>query len=400
VKISSAETEEWLHYRANFDPVAISTRIGYSAAQARADAESLLMWVDRLDPVGDAWSQLIRRAPSTTWEGLKDAALMALDKRIAAEILLLFYEDLVGRGEADPLPEISPMPPHPLNQRLSYRRHTLDEDLMDLGVSPHPRVVLALEGQTEEVHVPLIWRELEYPDAPELMRVLMVEGVDRNLKKVAALAAAPLVGEKAPSSQPAWLLIKPPTRLLIAADPEGPYAADRVERTRTGILNEIKAVLRAQGVEKPNPAELAEVVEIRTWSASCYEFAHFSDDELADGIMAVHDTIERWTREELVGALAHWRAQGKDVKRVWESGRWDPTLSRPTGEWEHKVGKPELARSLWPTLKAKIDLCRVDPGAPIPEIVEVVQDAYHLAQRWRYLSFVLSEEPEALEVSE
>ena len=41
---------------------------------------------------------------------------------------------------------------------------------------------------------------------------------------------------------------------------------------------------------------------------------------------------------------------------------------------------------LWPTLKAKIDCLQIDDEEPVPEIVDVVQATYHLAQRWRYLS--------------
>lgn len=391
--IINADIDEWQHYRDRFDPVAVSAQLDYSAAQARQDAEWLLLRAQTLDPVGDSWSELMRRAPSTAWKELKNAALSALDYRIAAEILLLFYEDLAERGQAEPLSEIPHTGGRQFNERLSGRRQTLDQDLMDLGISPHPRVVLAVEGETEQDHVPRIWKELDYPDAPELMRLLMLGGVDRDLEKVAALAAAPLVGQKAPSQQPAWLLIKPPTRLLIAVDPEGKYfAPQNIDKTRTDILNEIRAVLRAQGVENPNPTELDELVEIRTWSASCYEFAHFTDDELADGIMAVHHTINGWTRQQLVAALGFWRGRGTDdIKRVWESGRWDERSETVTGRWEHSVSKPALARALWPTLKAKIDRCRIDADAPLPEIVQVVGDAYHLAQRWRYLSFVLSE---------
>jgi len=43
---------------------------------------------------------------------------------------------------------------------------------------------------------------LTTPDAPELLRLLMLGGVDRDLEKVAALAAAPLIGQKAPSQNP------------------------------------------------------------------------------------------------------------------------------------------------------------------------------------------------------
>jgi len=207
------------------------------------------------------------------------------------------------------------------------------------------------------------------------------------LEKVAALAAAPLVGQKAPTPRGGWLLIKPPSRLFIAVDPEGRYfAPGRVNRTRTAILNEIKAVLKAQGVTNANPAELDDLVEIRTWPERCYEYAHFTDEELADGIMQVHTTINGLTREQLTAAIATERARGKDIKEVWS-------------QWAHKPGKPELAEALWPLLKSKIDRCRVDADAPVPPIVEVVQDAYHLAQRWRYLSFALGEQAENPETS-
>lgn len=73
-----------------------------------------------------------------------------MDDRIAAEILLRFHEDLALRGQAEPLPDLSgAMGWHPLHERLSSRTNTLDEALTDLGISPYPWVVLALEGETE-----------------------------------------------------------------------------------------------------------------------------------------------------------------------------------------------------------------------------------------------------------
>jgi hypothetical protein len=397
LRLVNAEGDEWQRYRDAFYPMAVSTQLGYSAEQARQDGEWLLMCAQDLDPVGDAWGQLMRRAPETAWKELKDAALSALDYRIAAEILLRFYEDLADRGVAEPLPRIADMgmARHPLRDRLSNREQTLDQDLMDLGISPHPRVVLAVEGETEQTHVPLVWRGLDYPDAPELMRLFMLGGVNKNLEKVAALAAAPLVGPKIQGTRPAWQLIKPPTCFYVAVDPEGRYfAPQNVDRTRVAMLEEISATLKGQGVTAANPAELDELVRIHTWNGPCYEYAHFTDDELADGIMAVHDTINGWTRDQLVEALGHWRGQNKDIKRVWESGRWDDVRGTVTGPWEYEVSKIKLAEALWPTLKAKIDRCRVDAEAPVPEVVEVVQDAYRLAQRWRYPSFALSEDPD------
>jgi hypothetical protein len=382
IHLTNADPDEWQRYRDSFDPVAICTRLGYSATQARKDAEDLISRAHWLDPVGGSWSDLIRRAPRTAWKDLKDAVLSAMDYREAAEILLLFYEDLAGRGAAEPLLAISGLGWHPLRDRLSCRRRTLDEELAHLGISPHPRVVLAVEGETEQVHVPLVWQALDYPDAPELMRLLKLGGVDRNLEKVAALAVAPLVSDKVTDAggKNYWNLIKPPTCLYVAVDPEGRYFhPDKVARTRTAILNEIKAVLEAQGVTTANAGELDELIKIWTWSQQCYEYAHFTDEELADAIRAVHKTSNGLSREELVAAIGKERARGKDIKAVWSL-------------WEHKPGKPELAEALWPVLQAKIDRCRVDDTARVPEIVEVIVDAYHLAQRWRFRSFVLSEE--------
>jgi hypothetical protein len=98
--------------------------------------------------------------------------------------------------------------------------------------------------------------------------------------------------------------------------------------------------------------------------------------------MAVHTTINGLTRDQLIEALKTERDCGKDIKEVWS-------------QWGHQPGKPELAHALWPILAAKIARCRTDPDAPVPEIAEVIHDAYLVAQRWRFLSFALSEESAA-----
>ena len=381
IQLNNADVEGWEGYRDRFDPVQMREWLQYPAEQIRQDAERLLLRAGRLDPVGAAWSQLMRRAPAKARQRLKDAALQALDLRIAAEILLLFYEDLAERHQAELLPDVArSMAWHPLHERLSYRPKTLDENLVSLGISPHPRVVLALEGETEMFHAPFVWRALGFSDAPELMRLLKLGAANRDLIKLAVLAAAPLVSEKVPGTD-AWTLIKPYARLLVAVDPDPPFTtAERVARERAKILDEIKDVLKTQGVERPSPAELDHLVEIRTWDAPCYEFAHFTDQELADGIITVHETINGLTRDELIASLERSRGRGKDVKEVW-------------GQWEYKVSKVELAKALLPVLLGKVHACMAVQDARIPPIALVVNDAYHLAQQWRYQSYALTELP-------
>jgi len=397
LQLTGGEPEEWERYRAGFDPVAMSARLGYPPEQALKDAEFLLQRARQFDPLPGSWMRLIRRAPRTAWDRFTGPALVAMDYREAAEILLLFYEDLAGHGRTGQLPAQDGMNRQLMRERLSCRDRSLDEDLVTLGLSPHPRVVLAVEGDTEYTHVPMIWDQLDYPDAPELVRLLNLRGVDHPLEKVAALAATPLVGERLPPGRPGWRLIKPPTCLMIAADPDGTRfgSPEAVARTRSAIMKDIMDSLKDQGITNPNPPEVDVRVDIRTWPQSCYEYTHFSDDELADAIMAVHRTINGWSREELVGALADWRRRGEDIKRVWKSGRWGEGQQRPSGKWQYEVSKTDLARALWPVLRSKIDQCRRG-GTPIPPVVQVVRDAYHTAQQWRYLQFALSDSAEPL----
>lgn len=388
------DPDDWANYRTNFDPAKIQAWLAYPPDQIRQDAEWLLVRAHNVDPVGLDWGRLMRRAPAKSRKHLKNASLVALDARVAAEILLRFYEDLALRGKTEPLRDLSDARVwHPLAERLSYHPETLDDDLVRLGISPHPRVVLALEGETEMHHAPLAWRALGFSEAPELMRLLKLGGTSRDLTKVAAVTAAPLVGGQVLPNE--WNLIKPYTRLFIAVDPDTPFdTPEHVAQEKTKILDEIRDVLKVQGVTRPKPEELNELVEIRTWTESCYEFAHFTDEELADGLIEAHPTINDWTRDELVAALGYWREQKKDIKRVWTSGRWDETSRRITGRWTSEPSKVKLAEALWPTLLRKINLIKAMEDAPVPPIVAVINDAYHLAQQWRYLSYLLTEVPD------
>jgi hypothetical protein len=64
VQLVNADAADWQAYRESFDPVLISGQLGYTAAQARQDADWLLLRAHWIDPVGDSWSHLMRRAPS------------------------------------------------------------------------------------------------------------------------------------------------------------------------------------------------------------------------------------------------------------------------------------------------------------------------------------------------
>jgi hypothetical protein len=372
--LTNVEVDEWEHYRALYDPIASAQTLVVTPEEVRTHAEQLLLRAHVLDPTGD-WSPLIRRAPRRTWKNLTGDALIAIDHRLAAEILLLFYEDLAIRGKAMPLPDIPSMAWHPLQDRISAGRLELVDSLLaNLGVSPHPGVILVVEGETEELLVPLVFDHLELRRTPDLVRILCMRGADKQLPLVAAVSVAPLLGQRRGDD---YDMIRPPTRLMIAVDQDRNWDTDeKVARQRRNIIAEIEKVVAAQGATL-STEDLETLVVVHRWPGKCFEYAHFTDDELATAMTTIHRNCGGLTREELVSRISEIRACGSDVKDVWDIS------------WAPKPTKTALARALWPILKKKIDDARSIDGDQMPRVAEVVHEAYLLAQRSSYGSYVI-----------
>jgi hypothetical protein len=180
---------------------------------------------------------------------------------------------------------------------------------------------------------------------------------------------------------------------VIAANPQGPLETPAAtEEVKKEFLDGISHLLRSQGVTRPNASELNDVLTIHTWPDSCYDFAHFTDEELADGIIAAHETIDGWTRDELVATLGQCRMERMNANNIWQKLFLDAPFARDI-TWASKFGSAVLAEALWPALERKIERLLADPEAPIPPIVQVVRDAYQRAEHRRQIPFTLTEEP-------
>ena len=93
------------------------------------------------------------------WSKLHGEPLDAMWKRVAAEVLLRAHEDLATAGQVTPLPDLTGETWWTyLHDRLSVRHEeaeTLERALGDFGLSPYPRVILLVEGETELLHTNL-----------------------------------------------------------------------------------------------------------------------------------------------------------------------------------------------------------------------------------------------------
>ena len=267
IRITNADIEEWEQYRDSFDPKLAIDAFGITSSEVRARAEGMLSRAKVLDPLG-TWSLLVRRALPKAWETLSGDALMAHELRLAAEILLLFYEDLASAGVADPLPTIDHHWHHPLLDRISDRSDgPLDRLLAAKGISPHPGVVLIVEGETEFRMVGRIRDHLGLGRDPDTLQVVCMRSADRQLPLLAAATAAPILGERRGD---AFDMIRPPTRLVIAIDPDDLWDTDRkIAKQKRLIVEEIAKVTRAQGAII-DADELDRFVEVYTWDERCF----------------------------------------------------------------------------------------------------------------------------------
>lgn len=377
IRLSGLDVDKWEEFRRSWSAIGVSQQLGVTGPEAQAEAERLLSLARRHDPNGQ-WSRLICRAPQDKWRTLSGAALLSLEMRIAAEILLLFTDDLALGGAATPVLRPGGQAWHPLHERLSAHDDTpLDDLLTDLGVSPHPRLVLAIEGETEELLVPRVFDALGLPQAPDLVHVLCMRSTTKDLGPAAAFAVTPLVGRRHGDT---YDLIKPLTRLYIAVDPEAPYDSQTaVRRVRNNIIGMIRGAVAAQGAELDGD-DLDDLVKIRTWPHGCFEYSHFTDEQLANALMQVHPTCGGHDKVALMRMLKRHRDAGHDIKAVWSNG------------WGSKPSKPALAEALWPALREHI-AAALNGDGPVPPIAEVVDEAYHLAQETRHHRYVLRASP-------
>lgn len=156
-----------------------------------AQADHLLFHAGQFDPMG-SWHRVIRIGSPGRWHELRNEALLAMDYRIAAELLFLHYEDLVKHGAADPLePPSGFYKPH--GDRLAVDFRERGETVMDFELSQRPRAVLALEGPTEMTFARALLKHFKVEDESDLIHLVNLRGINRDIRLLAHTTAVPRI---------------------------------------------------------------------------------------------------------------------------------------------------------------------------------------------------------------
>lgn len=349
----------WREVHSGFDPTATLAWLGVTPAEVAEQADDFRLTASFGDVLGDFFD-IVRRANPSAWSTLRGPALVAMEERVAAEILHRIAED------------VSPTPPAPARglplpisqQWLGDRPSSLDAALSDLQLSPHPAVVLALEGETEMLLMPRLFELLGIPDTPNFIRIECFGGTTKDLLLLARFAAAPMLGTDRGDFVE---LARPLTHFLVLTDAENKYG-NRKERRRQRLL-----LLDSITQSLPNDLKSdyfgrsANVVEIRTWGRLPFEFAHFSDAQLARAMLSASTRTFPGGQSALEQALnRERRSSSPNVKDAWPASG---------------ISKVELANAMWPLIERRVKAAS-SRGTKGPPIMAGALRAYEFGVRY------------------
>lgn len=344
---------------------------GYPIESLRDTAEFMLLHAGSIDPVSEWWD-LIRHSNHEGWFRLGGAALEAVWWRLGAEVLLRAHEELAEAGELEALPDLAGSRfHHALMDRPGPPQDGpgLERSLARLGLSPHPRVILVVEGETELHYIGTLLTEIGL-SRRHLVR-LIAQGTSSDWPRQLATYIAPRLGGSIGRRR---VLDSMPTALVVAMDAEGDWETPR-QRSRN--LARMQRIVRDQVVAQGStltPDELDTLVKVRTWGEFTFELANFADDELEVGLREVArrhklaDPDDPNVSANLRSAIVHVRQHKLDVKVVFDRMQW-------------AVHKMTLAEELAPVLVAKLDHDQSDPDHVHSPAIQLVFDVHGLVQR-------------------
>jgi hypothetical protein len=338
--------------------------------------QQLISVTDWSDPLGP-WSELVAHAAPSQWASLRGQALTAVDLRIAAEMLLRYHDQLVERRRARRPTPVPRRYPDPLRGRLK-RRRPLDRVLTEFGLSPHPQLVLVVEGETERRTFPRVMDHFGIRRDEDFISIQDAEGVGRKLEPLVAYLA-PRLGEEEPGRYVE--LDRPPTRLLVVVDAEGPAETEaQREETRLKWLDRLlRTMPRDWHRDEQRMAlmrqQLDGLVNTTSWrkSGDRFEFSHFTDLQLVRAMDRIDTRSRRMTFEKRLELVQDARAGLKNFKLALGG-----------------VSKLDLADELWPVLEKKILRADARGRADAVPIVAVLDRALELAREYPRRGLVLS----------
>ncbi len=154
------EKWDWSEFRRTWNPQNILNDIEKNPYYLKSIYDSIVIVASSIDPI-EKWYELVRFVSLTEKNRLKDDALFAQTLYSIAEMLSLFYYDLTGERLPDASERGNEWKERFYGEGVTENKLQYLEFIANMfHLNPKPHLILIVEGEGEEKHIPRLVEEL------------------------------------------------------------------------------------------------------------------------------------------------------------------------------------------------------------------------------------------------
>ncbi len=279
-----------------------------------------------IDPLKH-WYDLIKYIKYDKRQKLKGEALLVQDFYLISDMLALLLEDLTGEKQletgsiSDTLQGRGKVRVY--GKELNYvDRDILIRLLRDYGINPRPRLVLIVEGYTEEIAFPMIANAMDISLESYDIQIINILGVDRDPRELIIDYATPDVY----SMDKKYYIHPERTKVFLIFDNEGNKRSwikkliEKPDEEIEKMMKDVVSIIKNKGGDiSANIEEMINehTVKYHLWNKS-FEYDNITDDkELSSELNKYGEKygyVFNITSDEIKECRANNRNLGKFVK--------------------------------------------------------------------------------------
>ena len=279
--------ERWDDLQKRIIPKEIVSALGLKAEEIKEYRGRIGSYGQHIDPL-ENWYDLIKYIKYAKRQKLKGKALLAQDFYIISDMLALLLEDLTGEKQLETGSISDTMQGRGNVQVYGKELNYVDRDILiqllrEFGINPRPRLVLIVEGYTEEIAFPIIANAMGIPLERYDIQIINIQGVDKDPRPLIIDYATPDVY---PFDNKYYIHLER-TKVFLNFDNEGNkgrWIKKLIEKPGEEIEKLMKDVLRNiknKGVDISANIEKMineHTVEYHIWNKS-FEYDNITDDK-------------------------------------------------------------------------------------------------------------------------
>ena len=286
--IDNSSFEKLDNLRKTIIPEEIIKTLGIEIEQIKSYRDSIGSQGLFVDPL-DSWYDLIKYTNYDKRQKLKGKALLAQDFYLVSDMLALLLEDLTGKKQLETGSLNDSMQGRGKLRVYGKELNYVDRDILirilrEYGLNPRPRLVLIVEGYTEEAVFPIISDAMGIPLERFDIEIINLRGIDKHPRELIIYHSKPDIYKV----DKEYHIHPERTKVFIVFDNEGnkkSWIIDFIKDPDKEIKGMMKEVLSIIEKKKTKNATIDKIflehtVKYHIWNES-FEYDNFTDEELS-----------------------------------------------------------------------------------------------------------------------